>query len=66
LLDVELFAFTNSDGSPERPMAYVQPSTAYGGGADMTPDGLRELARRVHTHAAAIEALADQLADLRH
>jgi hypothetical protein len=65
LLEVEILAWTNSDGSPQRPLAWVQPSAETCEGSDMTPAGLRELARRVRAHAAAMESLADELEELR-
>jgi hypothetical protein len=65
VLGVEVFAFTNSDGCPEDPLAYVRPCDDGDEGEEMAPNGLRELARRVHAQAAAIEALADQLQRMR-
>ena len=60
LLAVDLVAGTNDDGTPAHPVAWVEPAIN-GNGAEMGPADLRELARRLRDHAAAVEDVAREL-----
>jgi hypothetical protein len=66
LPEVQVVAYSGPDGTPNKPTAHVVAEVdTFEGPDNMTPDDLRRFARRVHDHAAAMEALADELEHLR-
>jgi hypothetical protein len=63
LLSVECISWSNEDGTPGAPRALLQPypDVEEDNDAELDPDGLRAVARRVLVHAAAMETMADKL-----